>query len=64
MAKVYQIDCRQLGVDCEFSTQADTIEDVIEQCAEHGRTEHGMKSFGPELFGKMRACVTQVEVPA
>ena len=39
MAKVYQIECSKLGVDCEFSTQADSIEKVIELCADHGR-EH------------------------
>ena len=64
MAKVYQIECSKLGVDCEFSTQADSIERVIELCADHGRDQHGMKSFGPEVFAKMRACVTQVEAPA
>ena len=64
MAKVYQIECSKLGVDCEFSTQADSIEKVIELCADHGRDQHGMKSFGPEVFAKMRACVTQVEEPA
>ena len=64
MATVYQIDCRQLGVDCDFSTQGDSVEKVVELCADHGREVHGMRSFGPEHFAKMRACVIQVEEPA
>jgi predicted small metal-binding protein len=64
MAKGYQISCSDLGVECDFSTQAPTIEEVIELCSDHGRIEHGMKSFGPEVYAKMRACLKEVEEPA
>jgi predicted small metal-binding protein len=58
VAKVFVITCKEVaGIDCEFSTQAPTVEEVIEKCADHGRSDHGMTSFGPELFARMRACV-------
>jgi predicted small metal-binding protein len=58
----YYIDCREVGwQDCEFSTEADTIEQVIEQCADHGRTHHNLKGFGTELYARMRPHIRKRE---
>ena len=55
MAKYYYIDCKEVGFrDCTYSTQAESIEKVIEQCADHGRQNHDLKGFGAELYAKMR----------
>jgi len=61
MAKVYVINCRDAGVDCDFEARGSSMEEVMEKCAEHGTQEHGMKGFGPELYTKMRRCVRTVE---
>ena len=62
MAKVYELNCREVaGIECEFSTRRSTVEDVIEACADHGRSEHGMMSFSPDLFLKMRGCVHEID---
>jgi predicted small metal-binding protein len=61
MAKVYTITCTDVGVDCDFTTRGNTVEEVIELCADHGREVHGMKSFGPEVYAKMRACLKEVD---
>ena len=61
MAKVYFINCRDVGMDCEFTTRANNIEEVIELCAQHGRESHGMKSFAPEFYAKMRQCLLVIE---
>ena len=61
MAKYY-ITCEDVaGIDCDFRTEADTVELVIEQCAAHGRAEHGLRGFGAELFAKMRPHIRLVE---
>ena len=58
----YYIDCREVGwQDCSFSTEADTIEQVIEQCADHGRVQHNLKGFGQELYAKMRPHIRRRE---
>ncbi|HWC31125.1 MAG TPA: DUF1059 domain-containing protein [Dehalococcoidia bacterium] len=62
VAKVYMINCRDVGVDCEFVAQAANIEHVIELCADHGREQHGMRSFDPGFYAKMRACIHVEEV--
>jgi predicted small metal-binding protein len=61
MGKVFHIDCKDVGIDCEFAVTAATVEKVIELCAEHGRSNHDMHSFSPALFAKMRGCVRIVE---
>ena len=61
MAKVYLINCKDVGVDCNFTTRGTTVEEVIELCADHGRQEHGLKSFGPEVYARMRACLKELD---
>jgi predicted small metal-binding protein len=57
MAKVYIINCRDAGVDCDFEARASSLEELMQICADHGASQHDMKAFGPELFAKMRGCM-------
>ena len=61
MAKVYLINCRDAGVDCDFQARGSSLEEVMQLCAEHGIKEHNMMGFGPELYTKMRRCVKILE---
>jgi predicted small metal-binding protein len=63
MGKRYRINCRDVGVDCDFEAEGTTVEEVMQACADHGIREHGMKGFGPELYAKMRGCLKMVEEP-
>lgn len=55
MAKV--VRCRSVGVDCDFEARGETAEEVLRECAEHGRQEHGMTEISPELETKIRAAI-------
>ena len=61
MARIYVINCRDVGVDCDFEAQGSSIEEVMEQCADHAIREHNMKAFGPELYIKMQRCLRTVD---
>jgi hypothetical protein len=37
------------------------MDDILQQCAEHGIQEHNMKGFGPELYTKMKSCVRVID---
>ena len=51
----YYIACKDIGIlNCDFYTEGENVEKVVEQCAVHGRAEHGLRGFGPEVFAKMR----------
>lgn len=64
MAKVYYINCRDVGVDCDFEARGGSVEEVLEHCAEHGRAAHGMRGLGIDLFAKMRPHIRAVEEEA
>jgi len=55
MSKV--VTCRDVGVDCDFVARGETEQDVLEQCAEHGRKEHGMNELPADLAEKLRGAM-------
>jgi predicted small metal-binding protein len=48
MAKI--IRCRDVGVDCDFEARGTTEKEVLDQCAEHGRSAHGIQELTPDLL--------------
>lgn len=55
MAKV--ISCRDLGMDCDFAARGETEQEIMKKCAEHARTDHGMKEIPMELAVKVKAAI-------
>ncbi len=55
MAKT--VNCRDVGVDCDFVAKGETEQEVLDQCAEHARTAHGMDEIPPEVAAKVRAAI-------
>ncbi len=53
MAKV--VSCRDVGVDCDFEARGETEQEILQKCAEHARTAHGMTEIPPEMADKVRA---------
>ena len=46
-----------VGVDCDFEAHGETVEDVLDQCAEHARTAHGMAEVPEALLQKLKAAI-------
>ena len=57
MAKV--VSCREVGVDCDFVAKGETEQEVLQQCAEHARSAHGMTEIPAELAEKVRAAMRE-----
>ena len=55
MAKV--VTCRDLGMDCDFVASGETEQEIMKKCAEHARTDHGMKEIPMELAVKVKAAI-------
>ena len=55
MAKT--VNCRDVGVDCDFVARGETEQEVLQQCAEHARTAHRMSEIPAELATKVRAAI-------
>ncbi len=55
MTKV--ISCRDVGMDCDFEARGETEQEIMQQCAEHARTGHGMSEIPAELAAKVKAAI-------
>jgi len=55
MAKT--VNCRDVGVDCEFVARGNTEQEVLQQCAEHARAAHGMSEIPADLVMRVRAAI-------
>ena len=55
MAKV--VNCRDVGVDCDFVMRGETTEDILRQAAEHARSAHNMTEIPPEVAEKLRGAI-------
>ena len=53
------VNCRDVGVDCEFVARGETVEDVLRQCGEHARSAHGYADVPPELVDKVKAAIRE-----
>ncbi len=56
---MYQYACRDLGVDCDFVTQADTPEEVKRAVFEHAAVAHKamMDSMTPDQAAQLEQAV-------
>jgi predicted small metal-binding protein len=57
MTKV--VRCRDVGVDCDFEARGETEQEVLDACADHGRTAHGMPLLPQALVEKVRASIRE-----
>ncbi|HZD33444.1 MAG TPA: DUF1059 domain-containing protein [Candidatus Angelobacter sp.] len=56
MAK--SISCKDVGmVGCDFTAQADSMEELMQAAAAHAKEAHGMDSIPPELMPMVRAAI-------
>jgi len=55
MAK--ELSCREMGVDCDFVARGKTVDEVLQQAAEHGRKAHNMQQLSPEIVAKARTLI-------
>jgi predicted small metal-binding protein len=53
------LSCRDVGVDCPAQFRGSNTEEVLSKAMEHGRKDHGIRDFNPELLAKMRAAVKE-----
>jgi predicted small metal-binding protein len=58
MAK--SISCRDVGLDCDFHAQADTMEELMQKCSAHAKSDHGIEEIPAELVAKVQAAVRDV----
>ncbi len=51
------VTCRDVGVDCDFEARGQTEQEIMQKCAEHARSAHGMKELPAGLTAKVKAAI-------
>jgi predicted small metal-binding protein len=44
-------------MDCDFEARGETEQEIMQQCAEHARTDHGMTEIPAEIAAKVKAAI-------
>ena len=55
MAK--SISCKDVGMNCDFTAKADTMEELLQAAAAHAKGAHGLDTIPPELMPMVQAAV-------
>ena len=51
------MSCREVGMDCDFVAKGESEQEIMQQAAEHARTDHGMTEIPPEVVDKVKAAI-------
>jgi predicted small metal-binding protein len=52
-----ELNCRDVGFDCEAVVRADTDEEVLAQAATHAREVHGLQEIDSDTEQKIRSVI-------
>jgi predicted small metal-binding protein len=55
MAK--SISCKDVGMNCDFTAKAETMEELLQTAAAHAKEAHGLDTIPPELMPMVQAAV-------
>jgi predicted small metal-binding protein len=47
-------------MDCDFSAQAETMEELMQKCSQHAKSDHGIDQIPAELAEKVMGAVRDV----
>ncbi len=49
--------CSDAGVDCNWSIDSNTEDEIMTKIAEHAKEHHGFDTIPPELVEKVKAAI-------
>jgi predicted small metal-binding protein len=54
------LQCKDVGINCDWKTQGQTEDEVMKKASEHARTVHKMNQMPPEMQQKVRGAIRDV----
>ncbi|HET8857347.1 MAG TPA: DUF1059 domain-containing protein [Nitrososphaeraceae archaeon] len=52
--------CSDAGVDCKWTTTANTEEEIMEKIKEHARNDHGFTEIPQDIAKKVKTAIKDV----
>lgn len=53
----FRIGCKDVGVDCSFTAEAATEEELLKKVAQHAKDAHGMTSIDAATLAKVKGAI-------
>lgn len=57
MAKTLTLTCRDCGVDCDWTTAGESVDQIMSNSAQHAAQAHGIKELPTEMLASMRRAI-------
>lgn len=51
--------CRDIGMECGFTAEAQSKEDLLPKIAEHAKSAHGMDTIPDDIFAKVNSAIKE-----
>ncbi len=51
------IGCKDVGVDCSFTAEAASEDELLKKVAQHAKDAHGMTSIDPAMLAKVKGAI-------
>jgi predicted small metal-binding protein len=55
--------CKDIGLECDFTAEAPTKEELMPKIAEHAKVAHGMENITDDVKAKIDAAIKVEESP-
>ena len=55
----YVVNCRDVGFDCDGVVRAETVDQVLQQVADHAKTTHGLNEVTDEIVAKVKSVIRE-----
>ncbi len=55
------LNCRDVGMNCDWKTQGQTEDEVVKKAAEHARNVHKMNPIPPDVERKVRSSIRETK---
>jgi predicted small metal-binding protein len=53
--------CRDVGMNCDFKTQGNTEQEVMQKVSEHAKKAHNMQTIPPDVERRARSAIRDVK---
>ncbi len=51
--------CRDIGIECDFTAEAASTEELVPKIAEHAKTAHNMEQIDEATMAKINAAIKE-----
>ena len=55
----YVVNCRDVGFDCDGVVRAESVDQLLQQVAEHAQTTHGLNEVTDEIVKTVKSVIRE-----